>query len=91
MADPADDDEKIVYLVGKDYPQMCEVCRGSIDRALELVLMEVDPGGRAIFDFEDDEAPNMMAYDLGWFCGRHECKVLREAEEVGSDDRIEAA
>ena len=48
------------FLVGKDYPELCATCRGAIDSA--AMLLEEGP------DTDDEEAPCMLAYDMGWLC-----------------------
>ena len=64
------------FLTGKDYPHMCAGCRSAIDECAEEVAELVSLGdrdmvsGRVLIDLtEDNEAPSMLAYDRGMFCG----------------------
>ena len=63
------------FLTGKHYPHMCEDCRSEIDQCAEEMeaLRELGEegvvSGRVIIEFDDNEAPNMWAYDRRLFCG----------------------
>ena len=69
------------FLTGKDYPWMCAECRAAIDECAEEVAERVALGaedmvsGRVLIDLtEDSEAPLVLAYDRGMFCGWGECE-----------------
>ncbi|KKK66180.1 hypothetical protein LCGC14_2966660 [marine sediment metagenome] len=53
------------FLTGKDYPHLCKGCQSIVDQTVEAVLIGPDT--------DDNEAPLMLAYDLGLLCGGHNC------------------
>mgnify|MGYP003152029269 CR=1 FL=1 len=57
---------KIRFYTGKDYPDLCNKCRTTIDKCVDLVHMGADT--------DDKEAPAMYAYDNKLFCGGHDCE-----------------
>lgn len=75
------------YLTGKDYPELCDVCRGAIDGAATL-LFEFGEIENNLY-FENEEAACDYAYDKRWLCtdscwkeeghAPKECEVLTEA------------
>ena len=52
------------YLTGKDYSDLCNSCKRSIDDAHELIVM----GFVSEEYIEDPEGPSMLAYDKRWTC-----------------------
>ena len=56
--------EEIEYLTGKDYPDLCDNCKRSIDDAHELIVMGFVSEDYVI----DNEGPSMLAYDKRWTC-----------------------
>lgn len=64
---------------GKDYPSLCRQCQAMVDQCAEEIEVRMSLGdedmvsGRVRLEFDDDEAPHLLAYDRGLFCGGHEC------------------
>ena len=54
------------FYTGKDYPHLCNGCKAIIDQCVDMVQMGADT--------DDNEAPSLLAYDRGLFCGGHECE-----------------
>ena len=48
------------FYTGKDYPHLCRGCRRTIDQCYDLVMLGEDT--------DDEEAPLMLAGDLGMLC-----------------------
>jgi hypothetical protein len=67
------------YLTGKDYPELCEVCRGAISACAEVVAVGPDVTASGVRK-DDEEAPLMYAGDHRMLCGGHIC-AEREARE----------
>jgi hypothetical protein len=67
------------FYTGKDYPRLCDRCKSGIDECAEEIEARISLGdedmvsGRVRLEFDDSEAPSMLAYDRGLFCGGHEC------------------
>jgi len=53
------------FLTGKDYPHLCGGCQSIVDQCVEAVLIGPDT--------DDNEAPLMLAGDMGLLCGVHAC------------------
>jgi hypothetical protein len=68
------------FRTGTDYPWMCAECRAAVDECAEEIAERVALGaedmvsGRVLLDLGDNEAPSMLAYDRGMFCGWGECE-----------------
>jgi len=60
---------EVKYLTGKDYPHLCSNCQSAVDNAHTLIV----DGFASEQYVVDDEGPNMLAYDRGWF-GECECE-----------------
>ena len=71
---------KMEFYTGKDYPHLCERCKAGIDECAEEITVRMSLGdadmvsGRVLLGFDDNEAPSLLAYDRGLFCGGHECE-----------------
>ena len=61
------------FYTGKDYPHLCKGCRRMIDQCYDLVMFGEDT--------DDEEAPLMMAGDLGVLCGGGHCAPDLDIEE----------
>jgi len=76
------------FLVGKDYPHVCQACKDAVDRAADF-LKNFGP------DTDDPEAPMMYAADHGWLCGGRECVnepvTAQVAQEEGAAEAVEEA
>ena len=55
----------VKFYTGKDYPELCDRCRATIDKCVTLVKFGEDT--------DDNEAPAMFAYDHNLMCGGYEC------------------
>jgi hypothetical protein len=53
------------FYTGKDYPHLCNGCKTMVDQCVEAV--EIGP------DTDDNEAPIMLAGDMGLLCGGGDC------------------
>jgi len=68
------------FYTGKDYPWLCNGCKAVVDECVEEIEARMSLGhadmvsGRVRLAFDDNEAPHMLAYDRGLFCGGHECE-----------------
>ena len=63
--------ERGEYLVGKDYPELCLVCRDAIDNAAEI-LFTFGAIENNLY-FENPEAACDYAYDHRWLCSGETC------------------
>ena len=52
------------YLIGKDYPDLCQKCQDAIDSGYEMIITLCTSEEY----IEDSEGPSMFAYDRGWLC-----------------------
>jgi len=75
----------VEYLIGKDYPNMCEDCQHTISACAELVAMGPDVTVTGV-RIDDNEAPLMFATDNRMLCGGRTCtkneKVRAEIWQV---------
>jgi hypothetical protein len=72
------------FLTGKDYPWLCEECRGQVDRVAALFAEGAMP------DTDNPEAPCDYVYDNRLFCGDNGayCRGDEEEEDC-ADERME--
>ena len=66
------------FLTGKDYPELCPICRAAIDRLADLYVDGLMP------DTDNPEAPCDAVYDERLFCGGGEC-VNKGGESPDTD------
>ena len=66
------DEDEPRFLVGKDYPELCETCRSAIDSVVEQVMEGPDT--------EDQESPLLFAGDHRLMCGGDHCRVREDRE-----------
>lgn len=64
------------FLLGKDYPRLCEPCRAAVDEAAFL-LKALGPDTE-----EDPEAPLLQAGDLKLLCGGCYCKAAERPQSA---------
>ena len=68
------------YLTGKDYPELCEVCRSAIDGAA-TILFEFGAIENNLY-FENEEAACDYAYDRRWLCSDSCWKDVDDESEL---------
>ena len=52
------------FLIGKDYPELCDGCKKAIDDAHMLIVEGFANESYLL----DPEGPSMLAYDKRWTC-----------------------